>query len=60
MGLQLAEELASGFGIKSSATEDFLDVFTAGFAFRLFLHSTRYHILTAARDDFMQMQLLYL
>ena len=41
MSLQLADELASGFGIRSSATEDFVDVFTGGFAFRLFIHSTR-------------------
>ena len=41
MGLQMAEELATGFGIRSSATQDFVDVFTGGFAFRLYLHSTR-------------------
>ncbi|KAK9799804.1 hypothetical protein WJX73_000582 [Symbiochloris irregularis] len=41
LGLQIADELASGFGLRSSATEDFVDVFAGGFAFRFSLHSAR-------------------
>ena len=41
MGCQLAEELASGFGLRALACEHCVDVLTDGFAFRLFLASDR-------------------
>ena len=42
LGCQLAEALGSGFGAWASAAEEFVDVLSDGFAFRLFLWSTRY------------------
>lgn len=41
MGCQLAEELASGFGLRAAASEHCVDVLADGFAFRLFLTSER-------------------
>lgn len=41
LGCQLAEALASSFGAAASASEDCIDVLSDGFAFRLFLWSTR-------------------
>lgn len=41
LGLQLAEELAGSFGTCCAASQDFVDAFAGGFAFRLHLHSTR-------------------
>lgn len=41
LGCQLAEALCSSFGMAASASEDCVDVLADGFAFRLFLWSTR-------------------
>lgn len=41
MGCQLADELASGFGLHASASEQCIDVLSEGFAFRIFLASER-------------------
>ena len=41
MGCQLADELASGFGLHASASEQCIDVLAEGFAFRIFLASER-------------------
>ena len=41
MGCQLADELASGFGLHASASEHCIDVLADGFAFRIFLTSER-------------------
>ena len=41
MGCQLADELASGFGLHASASEQCVDVLAEGFAFRIFLASER-------------------
>ena len=42
MGCQLADELASGFGLHAHASEHCIDVLADGFAFRIFLASERY------------------
>lgn len=42
MGCQLADELASGFGLHANASEHCIDVLADGFAFRIFLASERY------------------
>ena len=42
LGVQLAEELFTGFGIRADATEEYIDTFTDGFVFRLYLCSDRY------------------
>lgn len=42
LGIQLAEELFTGFGLRAEASEDCIDVFTDGFVFRLFLYSDRW------------------
>ncbi|CAL8472362.1 g11905 [Coccomyxa elongata] len=41
MGCQLADELATGFGLRTSASQSCVDVFAEGYAFRLFLSSDR-------------------
>ena len=41
MGCQLADELASGFGLHASASEHCIDVLADGFAFRIFLTGER-------------------
>ncbi len=41
MGCQLAEELSSGFGLRTRPSEHCVDVLSDGFAFRLFLSSER-------------------
>lgn len=41
LGVQLAEELFTGFGIRVDASEEYLDAFADGFVFRLFLCSER-------------------
>lgn len=41
LGCQLAEALGSSFGVSASASEACVDVLADGFAFRLFLWSTR-------------------
>lgn len=41
LGCQLAEALGSSFGASASASEECVDVLSDGFAFRLFLWSTR-------------------
>ncbi len=41
MGCQLADELASGFGLRAAASQHCVDVFSDGYAFRLFLCSDR-------------------
>ena len=42
LGVQLADELFTGFGLRAEASEDCIDVFADGFVFRLFLSSDRY------------------
>ena len=42
LGVQLADELFMGFGLRAEAAEDCIDVFADGFVFRLFLSSDRY------------------
>ena len=42
MGCQLADELASGFGLHAHPSEHCIDVLADGFAFRIFLASERY------------------
>ena len=42
MGCQLADELASGFGMRASASQHCVDVFAEGYAFRLYLSSDRW------------------
>jgi hypothetical protein len=42
LGVQLAEELFTGFGLRGQASQDCIDVFIDGFAIRLYLHSQRY------------------
>lgn len=42
LGVQLAEELFTGFGLRASASEECVDIFTDGFAFRIFLFSERW------------------
>ena len=39
LGVQLAEELFSAFGLRAEASEECVDVFLDGYAFRLFLFS---------------------
>ena len=41
LGVQLAEELFTGFGLRVQASEECVDVFVDGFAIRLYLHSQR-------------------
>ncbi|KAL4542017.1 hypothetical protein Ndes2526B_g06504 [Nannochloris sp. 'desiccata'] len=41
VGVQLAQLLHSGFGIEASAAEDYVDILSDGFAFRLILHTER-------------------
>ena len=41
VGVALAQRLASDFGIDASASEEYIDVLTDGFAFRLLLHTER-------------------
>jgi U3 small nucleolar RNA-associated protein 22 len=41
VGVQIAESLQSGFGMEAAAAEDYMDVYTDGFAFRLRLHTER-------------------
>lgn len=41
MGCQLADELASGFGLRAAASQHCVDVLSDGYAFRLFLCSDR-------------------
>lgn len=41
LGVQMAEELFTGFGLRGQASEECVDVFVDGFAIRLFLHSQR-------------------
>jgi U3 small nucleolar RNA-associated protein 22 len=41
VGVQLAQTLHSGFGIEAAAAEDYVDILTDGFAFRLILHTER-------------------
>ena len=41
LGVQLAEELFTGFGLRADATEEHVDVFTDGFVVRLHLVSDR-------------------
>lgn len=41
LGVQLAQKLEESFGIDASASEDYIDVLTDGFAFRLVLHTER-------------------
>lgn len=41
VGVELAQTLQSGFGIEASASEDYLDILSNGFAFRLILHTER-------------------
>ena len=43
MGCQLADELATGFGLRTSASQPCVDVFAEGYAFRLFLFTDRWH-----------------
>ena len=42
LGIQLAEELFTGFGLRADASEEHIDVFTDGFVIRLYLASDRY------------------
>ena len=41
LGIELAQTLQSGFGIEASASEEYIDVLTDGFAFRLILNTER-------------------
>jgi U3 small nucleolar RNA-associated protein 22 len=41
VGVQLAQTLYSSFGIEAAAAEDFVDILSDGFAFRLILHTER-------------------
>lgn len=41
VGVELAQTLQSGFGIEASASEDYVDILSDGFAFRLILHTER-------------------
>ena len=41
LGVQLAEMLFTGFGLRADASEDYVDVFTDGFVIRLYLASDR-------------------
>ena len=51
MGCKLAEELASGFGLRATASEHCVDVLSDGFAFRLFLSSDRCgHLMRASQS----------
>jgi U3 small nucleolar RNA-associated protein 22 len=41
VGVQLAQLLHSGFGLEASAAEEYVDILSEGFAFRLILHTER-------------------
>ena len=41
VGVELAQLLHSSFGIEASAAEDYVDILSDGFAFRLILHTER-------------------
>lgn len=45
LGCQLAEALCSSFGASATASKECVDVLSDGFAFRLFLWSTRYNFI---------------
>lgn len=42
LGVQIAEELFTSFGLRADAAEEYVNVFIDGFAIRLFLTSDRY------------------
>ena len=48
MGCQLADELASGFGLHARASEHCINALADGFAFRIFLASERYTTCTSS------------
>ena len=51
LGLQLGMSLEAAFGHSISATEDYVDVLTEGFAFRLLFHSSRDEAMLAKEES---------